>query len=141
MTDLTLTASNVRALREHGAVVIPGVAGAAMNVGDLVTPSADGAWDPADANVSTGLARAQGIAVASYDGETAIAAGGAVSVCVFGPVSGLDSLTHGANYYLSDTAGKIGDAVGAYDRIIGYGLKIAGIVCLFVFPQQNDPAS
>jgi hypothetical protein len=141
MSDLTLTAANVRALREHGAVVIPGTAGAAMNVGDLVTPSADGAWDPADGNVSAALARAQGIAVASYDGETAIAAGGAVSVCVFGPVSGFDSVTHGANYYISDNVGKIADAAGAYDRIVAWGLSIVGIACLFVSPQQNDPAS
>lgn len=141
MTDLTLTAANVRALREHGAVVLPGEAGAAMNIGDAVTPSSDGAWDPTDANVSAALARNQGIVVESYDGETAIAAGAAISVCVFGPVSGYASLSHGANYYISDNVGKIADAVGAYDRIVGYGLKIAGEVCLFVFPQQNDPSS
>lgn len=141
MADLTLTAANVRALREHGAVVIPGTAGAALTVGDLVYEDGDNGWKLADANTTAAAARAQGIVVESYDGETSIASGAAMSVCIFGPVGGFASVTPGANYYVSDTAGKIADAVATYDRIVAYGIKIAGSDVLFVFVQQNDPSS
>lgn len=142
MADITISSpANVRPLVEHGARIIPGTAGSTTAVGKAVSLASDGEWDNADGNVSAALARVQGIVVASYDGETAIAAGAPLSVCVFGPVSGLGGLTAGANYYLSDTAGAIADAVGTFDRILGWGVTIAGEVCLFVSVQQNDPSS
>lgn len=141
MADLTVTAANVRALREHGAIVIPAQAGEALTVGDLVYPASDGDWQKADANTTAAAARAQGIVVESYDGETSIADTVACSVCIFGPVSGLATVTPGANYYVSDEAGKVSDAVATYDRIIGFGVEIAGSNVLFVHPQQNDPSS
>jgi len=142
MADITIaTPANVRPLVEHGARVIPGTAGSATAVGKAVALASDGEWDNADGNVSAALARVQGIVVASYDGETTIAASAPLSVCVFGPVSGIGGLTAGANYYLSDTAGAIADAVGTFDRILGWGVQIAGEVCLFVAIQQNDPSS
>lgn len=142
MADITIsTPANIRALVEQGARVLPGQAGGTITVGNLVYAASDGDWERADANVSAALARAQGIAVASYDGETTINSGDPVSVCVFGPVSGIGGLTAGANYYLSDAAGAFGDAVATYDRIIGYGVELAGEVCLFVSIQQNDPSS
>lgn len=143
MSDITITyPERVRALTEQGAIVLQGVAGSATDVGNLVVMSSDGAWDDADGNVANGtVAKAQGVCVASYDGETVIAAGNPMSICVFGPVSGIGGLTAGANYYLSDTVGAIADAVGTYDRIIGWGVKLASEVCLFVHPQQNDPSS
>jgi len=140
MADIALTAANIRPLTSHGAIVLPGVAAATVTVGSLVYETSTG-WAHADGNVSTTLAKSQGVCVASYDGETSIAAGNALSVCVFGPVSGYTSLTAGANYYLSDTVGRIGDAVGTFDRIVGFGVKLAGEVCLFVSTQQNDPSS
>lgn len=141
MADIAFTAANIRALPSHGAVVLPGQAGGTITVGHLVYQASDGDWERADGNVSAALARAQGIAVASFDGETTINSGDPVSVCALGPVSGFTSLTAGANYYLSDTVGRIGDAVGTFDRIIGYGVELAGEVCLFVSIQQNDPSS
>lgn len=141
MSDISYTAANIRALVSHGAIVMPGQAGAATSIGHLVYAASDGDWEDADGNVSAPLARAQGIAVESFDGETTINNTDPVSVCVFGPVSGWTGLTAGANYYLSDTVGRIADAVGTYDRIIGYGVEIAGEVCLFVSVQQNDPSS
>ncbi len=142
MADITLNnPERVRALTEQGAVVLPGTAGSATAVGKAVALASDGEWDNADGNVSAALARVQGVVVASYDGETAIAAGSPLSVCVFGPVSGIGGLTAGANYYLSDTAGAIADAVGTYDRILGWGVKLSSEVCLYVAPQQNDPSS
>lgn len=142
MADVTVsTPANVRALVEQGAIVLQGVAGSTTAVGKAVALASDGEWDNADGNVSAALARVQGVVVASFDGETTIAASSPLSVCVFGPVSGIGGLTAGANYYLSDTAGAIADAVGTYDRILGWGVKLAGEVCLFVSVQQNDPSS
>lgn len=138
MADVSFTAAEIAPLREHGAVVLPGRAGGTITVGHLVYMASDGDWERADANVSAAVARAQGIAVASYDGETTINSGDPVSVCVFGPVAGFSSLTPGANLYISDTVGRIGDAVGAYDRIIGWAMA-AGTI--FVSIQQNDPSS
>lgn len=141
MSDITLTAANIRALKPNGALILPGQAGGTITIGDLVYVASDGDWERADGNAGVALARSQGIAVESYDGETTINSGDPVSVCVFGPVSGFTTLTAGANYYLSDNVGKIADAVGAYDRIVGFGIELAGEVCLFVSTQQNDPSS
>jgi len=143
MADITIsTPANIRALTEQGAIVLAGVAGSATDVGNLVVMSSDDAWDDADGNVAEGtVAKAQGVCVASYDGETVIAAGNPMSICVFGPVAGIGGLTAGSNYYLSDTVGAIADAVGTYDRIVGWGVYVSSEVCLFVHPQQNDPSS
>lgn len=141
MSDMAFTAAEIRPLKEHGAVIVPGTAGGTITVGHLVYIASDGDWERSDGNVSAAVARTQGIAVESYDGETTINAGDPVSVVVFGPVSGFDDLTAGANYYTSDTVGRIADAVGTFDRQVGYGMELAGEVVLFVFPQQNDPSS
>ena len=141
MTTLTATAANVRALREHGAITIPAQAGESLTIGQLVYPASDGDWNLADANTTAAAARAQGIVVESYDGETTVADGAACTVCVFGPVTGLATITPGANYYVSDTAGGIEDAAATYDRIVGWGAEIAGQNVLWVHPQQNDPSS
>jgi len=141
MTTLTATAANVRALREHGAIVIPAQAGEALTVGELVYAASDGDWNLADANVTAATARALGVVVESYDGEEDIADTAACSVCIFGPVSGLATITPGANYYVSDTAGGIEDAAATADRIVGFGIEIAGSDVLFLHPQMNDPSS
>ena len=141
MGTLTATAANVRALREHGAIVIPAQAGEALTVGQLVYAASDGDWQKADANTTAAAARALGVVVESYDGETSIADTAACSVCIFGPVTGLATITPGANYYVSDTAGSIADAAATYDRIVGFGVEIAGSNVLFLHPQMNDPSS
>lgn len=142
MSDIALTAANIRALKPNGAVTVQGQAGGTITIGDLVYIASDGDWERADGNVADGVtAKAQGVAVASYDGETTINSTDPVTVCTYGPVSGFTSLTAGANYYLSDNVGKIADAVGAYDRIIGHGVELSGEVCLWVDIQQNDPSS
>lgn len=141
MADLTATAVNVRALREHGAITIPAQAGESLTIGQLVYPASDGDWNLADANTTAAAARAQGIVVESYDGETTVASGAQCTVCVFGPVTGLSTITPGANYYVSDTAGAVADAAATYDRIVGWGAEIAGSNVLWLHPQQNDPSS
>src|SRR5690606_30215608 len=125
MANLTPVSANIRALTSHGAVVIPGTAGGTVTIGDLVYQASDGDWEEADANVSAATATALGIAVQSFDGEDSVAEGNALSVCVFGPVAGYTDVTPGALYYVSNDVGKISDAEGAFDRIIGTGMELA----------------
>lgn len=139
MGDIALTAANIRALPDNGSIIRRHIAGGVLAVGQLVSLSADGFVDPADGNIALGtLARPIGIVVSSYDGETAIASGDPVSVVVFGPVSGFSGMTPGDNHYLSDTAGKVADAVGTYDKIVGYA---EAATILFVHIEQIDASS
>ena len=139
MTVIAVTAAQVRALTENGAVLLPPLlAGGTITIGDLVYMGTGGTVVAADANVSSAATKAIGIAVESFDGETSVASGNPVSVCCFGPVSGYSGMTPGANVWVSDTVGRLDDAAGTFDRIIGWALS-AGIV--FVNPEQNTPAS
>lgn len=140
MAAVAVTSANVRALTSHGAVVVPGKAGGTITIGYLVTQESDGDWVHADAN-AVGSQTVLGVAVESFDGEDTVAAGNAVSVCTFGPVSGFTSLTPAALYYLSDTIGRLDTAEGAYDRIVGVGMYLAGETVLFVNVQLTDAAS
>lgn len=144
MSDMAVTSNNVRAIVQYGARVIPGVANATITIGYVVYQLSTGLWAHADANVSATLATATGIAVESFDGEDTVAAGNALSICLFGPVAGFDALTAGALYYLSATVGRLESAnpgAGAFKRIIGQGVKIAGYTALWVNPQLDDAAS
>jgi len=138
MADISLTSVNIAALQPNGAVVRGYTAGSELTVGYLVFIGTDGYIDHADGDVDAATARAIGVVVESFDGETTVDSGNRASVCVFGPVSGFSGMTPGANLYVSDTVGRIADAAGTYSRIIGYA-ESAGV--LFVHPEQNDPAS
>lgn len=137
MADITVTAQQVRALTRNGARVRRHRAGGTITIGNLVYIASDGDVEEADANVA-GKGAAIGIAVQSYDGETTINSGDPVTVCVYGPVSGYSSLTPGTMLWVSDNVGRIGDAAGALDRIVGYA-ETANIV--FVNPEMNVPSS
>jgi len=138
MANVTVTSANVRALTENGAVILPPVhAGGTVTIGYAVYMASDGDVEHADASAEAS-SRAIGVAVESYDGESSVSSGNPVSVCVFGPVSGFSSLTPGANYYVSDDAGRIADSAATYDRLIGFAVTAS---ILFVHPQQNDPSS
>ena len=138
MADISLTSANIRAMQPNGAVVRPYTAASTITIGYLVYILTAGTVAHADGDVSAALARAIGIAVESYDGQTSVTAGDPVSVCVFGPVSGFSGMTPGANHYVSDTIGRLSDAAGTFSRIMGYAER-AGM--FFVHPEQNDPAS
>ncbi len=138
MADISLTAVQIRALTENGARIRNFTAGAAITIGQAVYIAADGDVEPADANAGTPAEQAIGIAVESYDGETSIAAGGPVSVCVLGPVSGFSGMTPGDVLYVSETVGAIADAAGAFSRIIGHA---ESATVLWVNPEQSDAAS
>lgn len=140
MADLTVVSANTRALTSHGAVVVPGIAGATVTIGYAVYQNSDGEWEHADAN-AVGLQTALGVAVESYDGEDTVAEGNALSVCTVGPIGGYTDVTAGALYYLSNTVGRISDAEGAYDRILGNGMYLAGQKVLNLNIQLTDAAS
>lgn len=138
MADISLTAAQIRALTENGARVRPFTAGGTVTIGQAVYIATDGDVEPADANAGTPAEQAIGIAVESYDGETSIAAGNPVSVCVFGPVSGFASMTPGDVLYVSNTVGAIADAAGSFSRVIGHA---ESATVLWVNPEQSDAAS
>lgn len=144
MADMAVTSANVRAITSHGAVVVPGLAGATLTVGYAVYQDTSGNWQHADANVSATLALTTGILVQSFDGEDTVISGNACSVCLLGPVAGFDALDEGGFYYLSANVGRIADAfagAGSFKKIVGYGLGMAGFVCLWVNPVLTDAAS
>lgn len=136
--EITVTAAQIRALTDNGAVLQSYRAGGTISIGNLVYLASDGDVEHADGNGSLATAAAIGIAVASYDGETSVASGDPVTVCVFGPVSGYSGMTPGANVYVSDTVGRLSTVAGTASRIIGYS-RSASVV--FVHPQQNTTSS
>lgn len=138
---MAVTARLVRAL--NGAITRPGVAGGALAMGDAAYLNSSGQWVEADANVSAAVAGARGIVVAVNEpGETTVASGDALEVCVFGPVGGFSSLTPGARQFLSNTAGELVETAptgaGTWTSPIGYA-EAAGI--LFVNPGLAAPSS
>lgn len=132
MADLTVTAADVRPL--SGAVVRRFTAGGTVAIGDVVYVASDGDVEQADGSL-VGTTWLVGIAVATPDGGTSAAAGERVDVVMFGPVAGFSSLTPGALGYVSDTAGKVADAVGTKDAIVGFA---ESATVLFVRPQLID---
>lgn len=134
MADIVVTSADVRPLT--GSVLRRYEAGAALTVGYAVYVAADGDVEHADANAA-GLEQVIGVVVASYDGETAIAAGDPATVCVFGPVSGY-TMTPADTIWLSDTVGRVADAAATFDRIVGYAESAS---VLFVNPVRSVVAS
>jgi len=106
--------------KQSGKRLEPGIAGAALAVGDLVYLGSDGRWELADAD-SVGLYPAQGVVTmaASADGEP-------VEVCQSALIGGLTGLTVGAALYLS-TTGTTGNTItetrptAAFDCVQGVG--------------------
>jgi hypothetical protein len=137
MTDISLTAANIRALQANGAVPRNYEAGGSITIGDAVYINSDGEVEQADGSAQAS-AKAIGIAVESYDGETSVSSGDPVSVCVFGPVSGFSGMTPADTLYVSDDAGDIADSAGTFSHVIGHA-ESATIV--WVQPDQSDPSS
>lgn len=137
--EITVTAAQVRALTENGAVLLPPLlAGGTITIGDLVYMGSGGTVIAADANASADATKAIGVAVESFDGETTVASGNPVTVCCFGPVSGYSGMTPGANIWVSDTVGRLSSAAGTFDRIVGFALSAT---IAFINPEQNTPSS
>ncbi len=139
MADVTVTAALVRPLQ--GAICLPVVLGGTLVPGEPFYISDKDNGRPvvirADANVSAAVARNVGVLVAIGGGKATGVIGDVGTGVFLGPVTGFSSLTPGANYYISDNAGKIADTLATYDRIVGYAMTDT---TLFVFPQVNDPS-
>ena len=133
MADLTITAANVVA--GSGAVVTHGIAGEAITAGKVVYLSAaTNRWMLADNNSGTAEARrAAGIALngASLNQPIAIQTSGDITLGA--------TLTAGAAYYLSDTAGGICPVadIGAGEYVCLLGLaKTASVLAVGIqFPN------
>ena len=141
MTDVTRVVAN--AAPGNAQQVIPRnmAAGEAMALLQAVYVSAADTCKLADADLGEAESRAIGIVLASQTGETSVALGERVSVCLFGPVEGFSGATPGANAYVSTTAGGITETKptgGAYQQAIG---RFVNATCLFVNPVLADPAS
>jgi hypothetical protein len=99
MSDISITATSV--LQGGNAVVVHGIAGAAITAGQVVyLDAATGKWKLADANGS-GTTHPGGIAL------NGAASGQPVAVQTSGDITVGGSLTAGSRYYLSGTAGGI----------------------------------
>ena len=136
MTDLVVTAAEVRPLKEQGAETMKMLAGGTMAVGDAVYLSAAGTVSAADASGFAGSC-AIGVLVAVQPGAAsavAAAAGDYVDVCWTGPVSGYTA-TYGTLYYVDDDAGVLSDTAGTKDCIVGIGIDTN---TLMVRPRQID---
>lgn len=141
MADITPTAADIRAL--EGAVLRPYDAGAELDVGEWGYVAADGDIEGSDANVAVssdviGII----VAVADTSGGITAAAGDALSVCTFGPVSGFSGLTPGDRVYVSETANKVADVApsGAltWTHCVGY---VESATTIFVMPGVSAPSS
>lgn len=111
MTALTFTAGKISADQAHGSIIRPYVTAEAVGIGDVVALDSAGKVVLADGNGTWEEALAIGIVVssASMYGETSIASGQTVGVCLFGPVYGFYGMTPGSYGYVSDTAGDLDD--------------------------------
>lgn len=139
MAAITVTPDNVRPLL--GAIIRRGVAGAALSVGDAVYLDTDGTYKPADRGAAN-TAAARGIVVSAPDGALSAAAGDAIDIVVFGPVTGFSGMTPGANVFVG-SAGALDDAApapasGEYKFIIGWAEDAETVV---VSPYTDDASA
>jgi hypothetical protein len=137
--EVSLTQAQIRPLNARQTVIRNFDAGAEVYVGYAVYEDSSGDVQHADADALT-TARANGIVVATYDGEVTTASGNRVAVAVFGPVSGFSSMTPGGLVYVSGTVGRITQTKPAtgYAHVIGYALDANTV---WVDPNMESPES
>ena len=144
MTAITVTAANISANEERGAVLKRYIAGEALTIGQAVYLDSSNPTKAYKAvSDSANHARAVGIVVfaANFYGETTIASGDYATVCVGGPVEGFSGLTNGQPLWVDSTAGGMNDTAptgGTYQFIVGHAI---GYYSLFVDPGTADPVS
>ena len=146
MTAVTVTANNISANEERGAVIVPGLVtatGVTVSIGQAVYLDSNNQVHLAIAD-SSAHAQAIGLVVVVpgiFYGETSAPAGSQVSVCVGGPVQGFTGLVNGQPLWIDKTAaGSLNTAAPAtaYDWIIG---QAVGADTIFVRPGMTTPAS
>lgn len=118
--EVTVTTTDVRPL--GGAIVRRAVASATIALGDVVYVSSYSGNLPVVTKAAGGAVATCnpfGIAVAGAMANTSIAAGEALDVVVFGPVTGYSGMTSGNTIWVSDTAGRLSTVVGTKSGVIG----------------------
>jgi hypothetical protein len=119
MALVALDATKIRVLK--GSSVSPGVAGADMEIGDIVQNDANNEAQLADMDAVgiVGMIVGRGQALPRTDGSVKL--GDGITICWRGRIStGDDVLDPTAEYFLGATAGKLDDAAGVTER------KVAG---------------
>jgi hypothetical protein len=115
MADLSVTAANVRGLGDRNT----GVAGAAINAGDVIRLNTSNQWVPAQSNSAVNAA-ASAIAL-----NSAPAANMPVEYQLGGPINPGGTVAVGKVYVLSVNAGKMAPiddiAGGEFITIVGVG--------------------
>jgi hypothetical protein len=121
MTDVTINPKHVRPL--VGSTVVPKTCGVTATVGDIVYFYGDDEVRKTDADTAGTVTGRVGQIVAGgrHEPSGAIAVGERVTVLEFGRVSyGPDAnLDLTKQYYVSNTAGKMGDVTGTITRRLG----------------------
>lgn len=141
MADITVNSTKIAPANAFDCVLRNGIAGAAVTVGYLAYADTDSYWQHSEADNLVAVAEGVGIIVASFDGETSIASGRGLTVCLHGPVEGFSGMTPGAPVYNSKTVGRLSHtkpSSGAFPRAIGYALTAT---CLMVAPEVTAPTS
>lgn len=135
MADASYTPVYIHIL--EGAITQTLVAGEDVALGKAVYIAADGQANLCDANAEAtadffGLV----VAVQGIIGETTAAAGQAIEVCTYGPVSGFSGLTPGARLFVSENAGGLTETApsgaGTWTRTVASNRSSAVI---FIDPQ------
>ena len=143
MTALTLSANDISASEERGAIISQYITAADVILGQAVYLDANNQVSPAKAD-SSAHANAIGIAVIAdnFYGETTIKSGGTAGVVVYGPVWGFSGLTSGEQGWVDKTtAGTINDTAptgGAYQYAVGRAIDSE---TFFVDPGTTTPLS
>ena len=142
MTALTVTAADVSATEERGAIFDRYEAGEALTLGQAVyLNSSNKAYKAV--NDSSAHAKAVGIVTGApnFYGETTVASGDIATVCVYGPVWGFSSLSSGKDGWVGSTAGQLVDAAptpNVYQFIVGHAIDDQ---TFFVDPGTGSPTS
>lgn len=145
MTALTITAKNISASEERGAVLNRFTAGEDLSVGMAVYLTSSNTIKKAKA-LTSAEALAIGIVVIpdNFYAESTIKSGNQATVCVFGKVYGWqvgNTLISGQPLYVDKTTyGSLNDAAptGAYQFVLGHAL---GNDTIFVDPGTSSPVS
>lgn len=138
MANVSRTPAQIRALTENGAVLRQHTAGGSGELGAAFYIASDGDVEETDADASEAAAKAVGVLVATHDGETTCSDGDAVTLCVYGPVSGYSGMTPGQPIYASDDVGELEDEEDTTPFVVGYA---ESATVLFVNPDPNMPSS
>lgn len=104
---------------------VTGVAGEALAANDIVYfKESDQRWWKADADVAASYVQVR----LAVNLATAASAGASMTAQLLGPIGGFTSLTAGAKYYLSNTAGGVSSTPGTIETFLGTAINTTTIL-------------